>query len=288
MVATHPAPTSGKSRVGVTRDGVVYELFYTALSQNAFTASDVVALYLHRGAFETALADEDLEQDPDRWCSHTANGQEAWQIVSQWVWNLRLELGHQLHPDPARTTEFAPALAPVLPYTAPPSGYASAQVGLPWKAGRFSGQDFVLQPDGTLHCPAGQLLIAHERRRERDGSLRVVYAASIRSCRPCPLREQWRVRWAVRLRSRARSACSCIPSSWVAHPCFGVIGVAGVIDGPASNCCVPNGWRCWQIRACLRSRTSCLHLSRVHSVHITGSTLLSGCFAMPAPQPRAR
>ncbi len=26
-----------------------------------------------------------------------------------------------------------------------------------------------------------------ERRREGDGSLRVVYAASIRSCRPCPL-----------------------------------------------------------------------------------------------------
>ena len=58
------------------------------------------------------------------------------------------------------------------------------------RAGRFSGQDFVLQPDGTLHCPAGLELRAHERRREADGSLRVVYAASIRSCRPCPLREQ--------------------------------------------------------------------------------------------------
>src|SRR6266496_2255655 len=60
-----------------------------------------------------ALADEDLEQDPDRWCSHTANGQEAWQIISPWVWNLRLELGHQLAPDPVRTTAFAPALAPI-------------------------------------------------------------------------------------------------------------------------------------------------------------------------------
>ena len=27
----------------------------------------------------------------------------AWQIISQWVWNLRLELGHQLSPDPVRT-----------------------------------------------------------------------------------------------------------------------------------------------------------------------------------------
>jgi hypothetical protein len=110
VVATHPAGEK-KSRIGVTRAGVVYELFFSRLPQQAFTASDVVALYLHRGAFENALADEDQEQDPDRWVSHTATGQEAWQIISQWLWNLRLELGHQLHPDPVRITEFAPALS---------------------------------------------------------------------------------------------------------------------------------------------------------------------------------
>jgi hypothetical protein len=180
VVATHPA-SKKKSPVGVTRAGVVYELFFTNLPQRAFTASDVVELYLHRGAFEPQLSDEDQEQDPDRWCSHSAWGQEAWCIVSQWVWNLRLELGHQLQADPIRTTEFAPA---------PHSGYAPPEVGLPWKAGRFSGQDFALQPDGTLRCPADQKLIPHEQRREADGSLRVVYGASIRSCRPCPLREQ--------------------------------------------------------------------------------------------------
>jgi hypothetical protein len=195
VVATHQAGAT-KSRIGVTRAGVVYELFLTKLPQSAFTTSDVVALYLHRGAFENALADEDQEQDPDRWVSHTATGQEAWQIVAQWLWNLRLELGHQLHPDPVRTTEFAPALPAThkeLPAQAPVQGYEKASVALPWKAGRFSGQDFVLQPDGTLRCPASQSLVAHERRREADGSLRVVYAASIRSCRPCPLREkcQW-------------------------------------------------------------------------------------------------
>ena len=113
--------------------------------------------------------------------------------MSQWVWNLRLELGHQLAPDPVRTTEFAPALLPAQKEAlslAPSQGYGPAAVALPWKAGRFSGQDFALQPDGTLRCPAGQSLLANERRREADGSLRVVYAASIRSCRPCPLREQ--------------------------------------------------------------------------------------------------
>src|SRR5947199_6112876 len=108
VVATHAAgPT--KPRVGVERNGIISELFLTALPQGAFTAADVVTLYLHRGSFEIALSDEDTEQDPDRWCSHTAWGQECWQIVAQWVWNLRLELGHRLHPDPVRTTEFAPA-----------------------------------------------------------------------------------------------------------------------------------------------------------------------------------
>src|SRR5450755_1564844 len=95
-----------------------------------FTASDVVELYLHRGAFESTLSDEDQEIDPDRWCSHSAWGQEAWQCVAQWVWNLRLEFGHQLEPTPLRTTECAAALSPQSEPTAahqsssaPASGY---------------------------------------------------------------------------------------------------------------------------------------------------------------------
>jgi hypothetical protein len=130
VVATHPT-NAQKSRIGLTRSGLVYELFFTALPQSAFTAADVVALYLHRGAFEPVLADEDQEQDPDRWCSHSAAGQQAWQIISQWVWNLRLELGHQLEPAPLRTTEFAPASTEASEREASTSGYASPQAGLP-------------------------------------------------------------------------------------------------------------------------------------------------------------
>src|SRR5438128_2849611 len=44
VVATHPA-ASKKSRIGDTRQGVVYELLFTHLPQDAFTACDVVALY---------------------------------------------------------------------------------------------------------------------------------------------------------------------------------------------------------------------------------------------------
>jgi hypothetical protein len=97
--------------------------------------------------YAPVLSDEDQEIDPDRWCSHSAWGQECWQLIA-----------HRRHP--------------------------------PRKTGRFTGSDFPLQPDGTLRCPAGTPLHPHERRREADGSLRVVYTASLRSCRPCPLREQ--------------------------------------------------------------------------------------------------
>lgn len=193
VVATHPIGNK-KSRVGVTRAGLVYELFFTNLPQQGFTASDVVELYLQRGAFEPALSDEDQEIDPDRWCSHSAYGQEIWCIVSQWVWNLRLELGHQIAPTPVRTTEFAPAIPEQRKQTAASSGsfagYGPPTRATSWKTGRFSGEDFPLQPDGTLHCPAGQKLVVQERRPEADGSLRLVYAASIRRCRPCRLREQ--------------------------------------------------------------------------------------------------
>ncbi|GHO60474.1 HEAT repeat domain-containing protein [Ktedonobacter robiniae] len=191
IVATHPAPAKKKKKrqVGRIRNGVVYELFLTNLPQSAFTASDVVSLYLHRGAFETALEDEDQEQEPDRWCSHSAWGQEAWQCISQWTWNVRLESGHILVPEPLRTTEFAPAIPPQPelaptppsspPASAPASGYAPPATATSWKAGRFTGADFPLQPDGTLRCPAGNVLVPYEHRRERDAKWRVRGSAAI-------------------------------------------------------------------------------------------------------------
>jgi hypothetical protein len=187
-------------KVGTIRGEVVYELFYTALPPGAFMPADVVALYLHRGAFEIVLSDEDKEQEPDRWCSHTAWGQEFWLILAQWTWNLRLELGHALRPTAMRTTEFAPASAHEEASAAPepasrPPESAAMTYGPPQWARQsytkgFAGADFSLQPDGTLRCPAGQPMYAQERRPERDGSLRVLYAARIGHCRACSLREQ--------------------------------------------------------------------------------------------------
>jgi hypothetical protein len=259
VVATHPTRKK-KSSVGVTRSGVVYELFFTTLPQQAFTAADVVELYLHRGAFEPALSDEGREIDPDRWCSHSAWGQECWQVVSQWVWNLRLELGHQLAPEPLRTTEFAPAVSETKEQPSRTCGYGKPAVTASFKVGRFSGQDFALQPDGTLRCPANQKLSAHERRKEADESLRVVYAASIRSCRPCPLREQ--CQWNGGATAKTRQV------SVLLHPV--VVGSAPLL------------WHDWSRRV---HRRACFQLLRHQRVEVQAESGDCADSATPAVTP---
>jgi hypothetical protein len=168
VVATH-AVTSSPPPVGVERDGTVYELFISTLPSPAFLPSDVLDLYLHRGSFETALADEDVEQDSDRWYSHTPCGQEFGQILAHWVWNLRLELGQKLSPTPLHTTEFAKVMAVEPPLVIEPTPavepvpaekatlsvqYGPAQWARPSFTGGFAGSAFTLQADGTLRCPA--------------------------------------------------------------------------------------------------------------------------------------
>jgi len=179
--------------------------------------------------------------------------------------NLRLELGHHLRPDPMRTTEFAPALSPPPPHTAPASGYAPPQVGSTWKAGRFSGQDFTLQSDGTLRCPANQELRVQEQRREIDGSLRVVYAASIRSCRPCPLREQ--CQWQGSTTKKPRQG------SRLLHPL--VVGREPIL------------WKDWSRRV---HRRACIHLLRHQRVEVQMGSVngLSSAPSIVSPPPLSR
>ncbi len=196
IVATHPA-TSTKPPIGVQRGALVHELFVTTLPQGAFSPKDVLDLYLHRGSFETVLADEDVEQNSDRWCSCTPCGQEFWQITNQWAWNLRLELGQHLSSIPMRITEFAPAQepSPTQEFTPAQEPAQSREYGLPQWArrsftGGFPGSAFLPQPDGTLLCPAHHFLYPQERRPERNGSYRLLYAARIGDCRSCELRAQ--------------------------------------------------------------------------------------------------
>ncbi len=258
IVATHPASTT-PAPIGTTRDEVVSELFFTALPQEAFTPTDVVDRYLHRGAFACVLGDEDQEQDPDRWCSHTAWGQEFWQVLSQWIWNLRLELGHRLHPTPMRISAFAPAEA--APDRVPrPSEPAPVAYGPPqWAHQSYTkaGADFSLQAAGTLRCPAGHPLSAQERRPERNGSLRVLYAARLGHCRACPLRERCQESGTATIKPRRVSA--------VLWPVIGPPPEPAVLPAlpPAVH---PILWKDWSRR---QTRCEWIGLLRTQTVTIT-------------------
>src|SRR3989475_12854913 len=168
---------------------------------------------MHRGSFKTVLSDEDRDQVPDRWCSLSACGQEFWQILNQWLWNLRLDLGEHLSSSPMRLTAFAPAQASEPAPAEQTCEQASEPIlyGPPRWARRsftkgFAGADFALQPDGTLRCPAGHPLYAQERRPERDGSLRLLYTARLCHCRPCPLREHCQESATATIKARRVSA----------------------------------------------------------------------------------
>ena len=163
----------------------------------------------------------------------------------------RLELGHQLEPTPLRITEFAPAIPEQntqavtrLTASPPASGYGPPTTATSWKTGRFTGADFPLQPDGTLRCPADSTLTLQERRRETDGSLRLVYAASIRSCHPCRLREQ--CQWQGSATTKPRQV------SILLHP---------LAVGPA-----PLLWRDWSRR---EHRRACMQLVRHQHIEVS-------------------
>jgi hypothetical protein len=250
VIATHLATESPPS-VGVERDGTVYELFISTLPSPAFTASDVLDLYLHRGSFETVLADEDEEQGSDRWYSHSPCGQEFAQNLAQWIWNVRLELGQQLSQTELRTTEFASvreaeALSTETPEPAevsPPAiTYGPPQWARPSFTHGFPGSAFTLQPDGTLRCPANHPLYLQERRPERDGSLRILYAARIGHCRSCLLRAQCQESGTTIKPRRVSAVVWPLESSPPAHD-----------NAPAAPPCAPVLWKDWP-RCAIRRR----------------------------------
>ncbi len=207
IVTRRVAPADPEeSTVGKRIGALVYELFLVSHPATSLSAVDVLALYNGRGAFEQVLSDEDQEQDPDRWCSHTAWGQEFWQIVCQWVWNMRLELGQVGRENVLRWTDWAEPEAVSVPAPLPPTApeepvedetvalYGPLELAREWaKArGRLAGTDFELLDAGTVRCPAGHLLRPRERRTLPTGDLRILYAAKAADCRACALAPQCR------------------------------------------------------------------------------------------------
>jgi hypothetical protein len=182
------------------------------------------------------LADEDVEEDADRWCSYTECGQELWQIACQWVWNLRLSLGHTMRGGEMRAIEWAP------PKERPPLCSVSQPLHEeygPWQPageagrgrGRLTGEAFSFQEDGTLRCPAGASLWWSELRQENTFTQRAVYVAPLENCQQCQLREQCLGRGARGNRARRVSAVRrLLPTPCSVEPQSGVLAATRWVD----------------------------------------------------------
>ncbi len=162
VIATH-ARASADPAVGTRRSGVVYELFVSTLPSPALTVSDILDWSLHRGSFETVLADEDEEQDADRWYSHTLVQPGVCPHLGAVGMDYPAGTGASVFPVCLRTTACAPVLEAEAPSTdeSEPAGlplpaivYGPPQWARPSFTGGFPGSACTPQPDGTLRCPA--------------------------------------------------------------------------------------------------------------------------------------
>lgn len=216
IVARHAAPPPGKDiAVGKRVGQWVYELFITVLDADGFLVEDVLDLSHGRGAFEAVLADEDVEEDPDRWCSFTECGQELWQIACQWVWNLRLCLGQTMQGTELREIEWAP------PKETPPAFGASEppleEYG-PWQwaaafgraTGRFGAEDARVARGREAALPSGGQPVV-----ERSASRECLYPAGCLPGLPDRLSAMCSPRAVSRFGSQRRSGTTsqCGPPS---------------------------------------------------------------------------
>jgi len=156
-------------------------------------------------------ASEDLEEDPDRWCSYTECGKAT---VASGL-SMGVEPATLTGTDDARgktrEIEWAPVKAAppfLVPEESPPQEYGPWQQAAAFgrAAGRFGADTFLLQEDGTLCCPAGASLWLSEVRQENAFTQRAVYVASQMDCPHCTLREQCLGRNAKGNRARRISA----------------------------------------------------------------------------------
>lgn len=252
------------SKIGKRDGDKIYELFVTNRSTHQLSATDIVKLYCGRGSFEQTLNEEDIEQDPDRWCSGNGHGQEFWQLICQWLWNTRLRLGFAADNPTVRRTlwstlsntesnEFnagisessaivneqpdqihekiplANALTDDLKNNGNPSSpkisnaivTSREPVTIPTSttkikimkakatgpaSGKFSGDDFRLQSDGTIKCPADKTMQIVGRRASTRYE-RIIYEARISDCRRCLLAANCLGKGKVLKRGRSFSIC---------------------------------------------------------------------------------
>jgi len=155
-----------------------------------------------------------------------------------------LELGHQLSPDPVRTTSIAPAIAPTPPHTAPLSGYAPPQVGSRLPTGALL-RSRLCHPTGWDTSLSGRPIVGGKRAAK--GTLMGVCAWSTRPASavvasvPCANSVNGK---AVPPKSRSPRECALASSQHrVCSPTLERLEPPAPSTSVQAEARVPNGWR---------------------------------------------
>ncbi len=142
------------------------------------------------------------------------------------------------------------------------------------RRGSLGGHDFLPQPDGTLRCRQGATLYPQERRREHDGTVRMLYAARIADCRSCPMRTQCQGHGTSTKKPRRVSAVLYpLPNVAPEDPsplCLSASASHPILWGDWSRCQPRRAWIGWQ-----RSHLVIVQVSPVSPPRSTSSSPLS-------------
>ena len=205
VITRFALPEGSKHRVGHLIDGWVYEFFITDRRPDAWSAPEVVSLYLGRGGFEHTLAMEDAELETDRWITHCGLGEDLWQICCQWVWNQKVVFGaltlssedslerslafevptKLIDPEPVTFSELVPSVLPPTQDSGEPSQPEAATIPPKPTRGTWGPERFRRDAEGQVRCPAGHPMKVIDR-RQRVSGLRERHETPAKFCASCP------------------------------------------------------------------------------------------------------
>src|SRR6266487_1880160 len=267
VVATHPT-NARKSRIGVTRAGVVYERFFTNVPQSAFTAADVVAFYLHRGALKRSLPMKTRNKSPTAGGVTRLPGRRRGRSsihgsgTCGWNWDTSFIPIHCAPPSLLLLVRVRKRrrLTPRLPYQE-----MDHQM---WP--RLGNKDASLA--ATLpESPMGHGAVRLDRRFVQTSGVRKAMGVCA-WCMPPVSRVAVPVLYASSvngmakpLANLARSVCCCARSSLATPPSSGVTGAADSIDVPVCSLYVITTSRCGMPRTRPARATPRLRLRSLRS-----------------------
>ena len=247
VVATHPA-SERKSRVGVTRKA---SRLRTLLDQ--LTSGRFYRRRYRRALFASRRGRSMPEPPRTRSKTPTAGGvmplaarsagKSSLNGCGTCAWNWAISFILIRYARPRLLLHTSASLKRRLPRLLPHRGMGQQKWPCAGRAGRFSGRDFALQPDGSLRfgcrAVACGALAAHRSRRAPARGL----CGHHPQLSPLSCAGAVSMAWYRRHQASSGECAVASPRRRFGAPARGGTGAGDSIDGPACNCCAINASR---------------------------------------------